>query len=294
MSTDSPTPTASEIKESDYKIISEFYGRDLGGYRFFIWKHFADIDNQQAPIKNVLRYPDNVTPQGIIISSLYSFGYNQQHRTINLIGDLGIEDSVKSPNLVKHLILSASLKPSDCVLCFSDNRKIRVYKKIFDKWTDCTNIIIPFYDTIIQPQTRAVKFCEIPIDNLDSLLFINNLGRIKDAHYFTYLLKNPRYQRFHTLQHGEFYCVLGITADYAEIVELSNTTDEIFAWAIQVSQHFHRYCKILLPQQRFSLLTQTATAIIEQKEFNLLLSMRPGKSFDIDPEHTWVSRLDRR
>ncbi|KNC15566.1 hypothetical protein AC790_04320 [Pantoea sp. RIT-PI-b] len=284
----------SHLFETDYEIISHFYGRDLGGKDFFIWKHLIDIDRFKKPTKRTFRHQDNLVTQGIIVSTLYSFSYNNQYRTANIIGDLGIDDTVKSPKLLKDLLLAGHQQNTDMVICYSDDRKIAIYKKIFDKYTLTSNYIIPFIDTLLQPNNLSTHFDEINPEELGKVFFSNNLGRLKDQDYFAYLQKNPLYRRFYFLQHDDFYCVLGLTDDYVEILELSHTSNEIFQWAIQASRAFHCYCKVLLPKSRFTQLTVHIPHLINLKPLNLLLSFHHGKELDINPDHIWISRLERR
>lgn len=286
--------SASQITEDDYALIREFYGRDLGGKEYFIWKHFIDNDERFSPVKKVFHYPARQTSLGMIISTRYQFTFNQHLLTTNLLGDLGINETVKSPGLVKKLLLAGYQNQNGLVLCFSDNRKIAIYKKIFDKYTASTNFIVPFIDALLQPALLPVAYREVCSEALVKATFTNILSRTKDRCYFRYLLKNPLYHRFHFLQHNDFYCVLGITAEYAEILELSHTCDAIFQWAIQASRTFHVYCKVLLPEKRFIHLTSCVTSVISKKEVNLLTSLPLQTDFSFDPQHIWISRLERR
>lgn len=284
----------SRVFDTDYDAISQFYGRDLGGKDFFTWKHFKDTDHLSPPIKRAYRHQSDHVTHGIIISTIYSFTYNLQHRTANIIGDLGIDDEIKSSSLIKNLLLAGHQQKTDIVICYSDDRKIAIYKKIFDKYTATTNHITPYADTLLQPEKCPAIFEEISAEKISEVSFYNNLGRKKDINYFYYLQQHPLYQRFHFIKYKDFYCVLGLTRDYAEILELSHTCDEIFFWAIHASQYFHIRCKVLLPKSRFEKLTAKTAKIINKKDFNLLLSFNKGKELDFDPAHTWISRLERR
>jgi hypothetical protein len=82
--------------------------------------------------------------------------------------------------------------------------------------------------------------------------------------------------------------------EYAEIVELSSTSNEIYHWAIAATLNFHARCKILLPQARLEQLIKKSSKLISHKDLNLLISSHPNQALDFDPDHLWISRLERR
>lgn len=284
----------SRVCETDYDTISQFYGRNLGGKEFFFWKHFKDTDHLNLPVKRAYRRKSEHVTQGIIISTLYHYTYNHQEITANIIGDLGIDDTVKSTSLIKNLLLAGHQQNTDIVICYSDDRKIAIYKKIFDKYTATTNHIASYVDTLLLSQRSSAIFEEISAEKISEASFHNNLGRNKDINYFYYLQQHPLYERFYFIKYKDFYCAFGLTSDYVEILELSHTCDEIFLWAIHASHYFHVRCKVLLPKSRFEKLTDKTSKILNQKNFNLLLSFSKGKELNFDPAHTWISRLERR
>lgn len=282
------------VSEKDYQSVRLFYGRDLGGKAFFDWKHFQDVDCGQVPKKQIYRYQQQQRIKGIVISTCYTFYYNQQQRRAIVIGDLGIEDTLKSTNIVKQLVLSGHQQPSDIIICHSDHRKIAIYKKIFEKCTDTNNLIIPFLDVVIESQATAACYQAVAPQHFAEVSFHNNLGRRKDNHYFNYLQQHPLYTCFHFIRNKDFYCVIGMREEYAEIVELSSTSNEIYHWAIAATLNFHARCKILVPQARLEYLIKKSSKLISQKDLNLLISSYPNQALDFDPDHLWISRLERR
>lgn len=283
---------SSRIACSDYYLLRNFYGRDLGGERYFEWKHRKDtaLNNK----KRVIYCEDNGEKIGIIFTTQYQFSSNHGSLTVNLIGDLGVNDSIKSPSLVKNLLLSAHCFESDASLCFSDDRKIAIYDAIFKRNLNTINQNIAYEDVTIKTFSTDQAYTTCPLDKVDFQNFRNHLGRSKDKNYLSYLEKHPCYRDVLAIQNTQFTAILGVTDDFVEVLDISGTSNEHFLWAIRASNAFHEVCKILLPRSRTALLCHATGELLETKPLNLMVSWYTEAKYTFDTDNTWICRLDRR
>lgn len=283
------------IKNNDYWLLCRFYQRNLGGESYFTWKHIEDIyDNKINPIKKVFHYKEDGKVLGIIISTQYNYLHNEKKLTVNVIGDLGVANEAESMLAVKKLLISSHCQNVDASICFSDDRKIKIYDTIFKRHIKTKNQIIPFNEVIIKTLPTKKNFTLTSLSKIEFNLFNNYLGRVKDHLYVMYLKKHPGYQDIFVIERGHLIVILGLTDEYVEILDISGTTSEHFRWAISASYHFHSNCKVLLPHLRAPSIYNEAGEIIENKKQNMMISWYSTPSVLFDDNHTWVCRVDRR
>lgn len=283
---------SSDIQISDYDLLRKFYGRDLGGEQYFNWKHREDTPLNGN--KRVIRSDVYGEKIGLIFSTQYHFSYNHNPLTINLIGDLGVDDRIKSSVLVKRLLLSAHCFKADASLCFSDDRKIAIYSTIFQRNLNTSNQIIAYDDTVIKTRCTNEEFTLCSLDNIDFNKFKNNFGRIKDGSYISYLKKHPCYHDIFAIQHNNQFAIFGKKTDFIELLDISDTSDSHFYWAIRASSYFHSCCKILLPRSLSLAICHETGVLQEKKPLNLMVSWYASASQRLDTDNTWICRLDRR
>lgn len=282
----------SHIEYSDYYLLRNFYGRDLGGESYFDWKHRKDspLDNK----KRVTYCESDGEKIGLIFTTQYHFSSNQGSLKVNLIGDLGVNDSIKSPALVKNLLLSAHCFESDASLCFSDDRKISIYNAIFKRHLNTINQVVSYDEVEIKTIPAVKMFTTLPLNKINFICFNNYLGRRKDSSYLEYLQKHPCYLDVLAIQNNDFTAILGITEDFVEVLDISGTSNAHFIWAIRSSHYFHARCKILLPRTRRAEICHAAGELLVTKPLNLMVSWYTAPKFVFDADNTWICRLDRR
>lgn len=112
--------------------MQDLYGRDLGGERFLHWKHLLDPHCDAPREKTGIFYKDRERYLGMFVSSFYPFKINGVNVNVNMLGDLGIHRQVKSSTVLKDFFLQARRSDVAADICFSDDRKIRVYEKYLE------------------------------------------------------------------------------------------------------------------------------------------------------------------
>lgn len=283
---------SSHIECSDYYLLRNFYGRDLGGKKYFEWKHREDVPLDNKKRVTYCEYKGEKI--GLIFTTQYHFSSGHGPITINMIGDLGVNDSIKSPGLVKNLLLYAHCFKSDASLCFSDDRKIAIYSAIFRRNLNTINQVISYEEVLIKTQETGKAPAVCTLNEVDFTCFSNHLGRNKDDSYLAYMETHPAYLDILAIKYESFTAILGVTADFVEVLDISGTSDEHFIWAIRASHSFHANCKILLPRSRVSVLCNAVGELLEIKPLNLMVSWYAEPKCVFDQDNTWICRLDRR
>ncbi|MEX5716190.1 hypothetical protein IC615_22015 [Serratia ureilytica] len=163
----------------------------------------------------------------MFVSSFYPFKINELSFNVNMLGDLGIHRQVKSSTVLKDFFLQARRSDVAADICFSDDRKIRVYEKIFRKYLTTNTQIYPFVELTLKPDKfMAFRFTEGGQARQAS--FINNLGREKDHRAFEYIEKHPLYHKIHYINKGNLYAVIGCSSECAELLDISILPGSVF------------------------------------------------------------------
>lgn len=284
----------SDIKEEHYKLLADFYGRDLGGEAFFKWKHFLDPNYQKERNRKGIYYKSLSSCLGIFMSKVYEYQFNERHFVINLMGDLGISKSVKSSRVLIDFFQHAHLDGVDLEICYSDDRKIKTYKKIFEKYFTDSTQVIPFVELVLtSSHIESYQFFD-PYD-ISTYSLSNNLGREKNRQAIEYTKLHPLYDDIHYVEKDGMYAIVGVNDECAEILDMSGTSDRHFEWSINVAMNFHSRCKILTPKPRISKVIEiTKSDVKSEKPINMLIGFHNTTIPTFDPENTWVCRIDRR
>ncbi|BEM58678.1 hypothetical protein SME22J_25390 [Serratia marcescens] len=281
------------VSHNHFKLLQELYGRDLGGERFLHWKHLLDPHCGAPMEKTGIFYKDQERYLGMFVSSFYPFKINELSFNVNMLGDLGIHRQVKSSTVLKDFFLQARRSNVAADICFSDDRKIRVYEKIFRKYLTTNTQIYPFVELTLKPDKfMAFRFTEGGQARQAS--FINNLGREKDHRAFEYIEKHPLYHKIHYINKGNLYAVIGCSSECAELLDISNPSRECFSWAIGVCRHLHSRCKVMIPIGFYQSICAQAAEVIAEKRINMLIGYYSEKISELMPKEVWVCRMDRR
>ncbi len=281
------------VSKNHFKLLQDLYGRDLGGERFLHWKHLLDPHCGAPREKTGIFYKDRERYLGMFVSSFYPFKINGVDVNVNMLGDLGIHRQVKSATVLKDFFLQARRSDVAADICFSDDRKIRVYEKIFRKYLTTNTQIYPYVELTLKPDKfMAFRFAESGLAQQAS--FINNLGREKDRRAFEYIEKHPLYHKIHYINKGSHYAVIGCSHECAELLDISNPSRECFSWAIGVCRHLHSRCKVMIPLAFYKSVCAQAAEVISEKRINMLIGYYSQKISDLMPKEVWVCRMDRR
>jgi hypothetical protein len=279
------------IRDEHYDLLTNIYGRDLGGKDFFKWKHYSDPYSKNSNNHSGIFYKGTAGERGVFLPKKFDFQFNGQKFKLNLMGDLGISKCSKSSKLVIDFFKHAHADDVDIELCFSDDRKILVYQKIFNKYFTKQTEIKKFIEVTYQPDEN-VQYQEICIKKLIDVPFTNNLGRTKDHKYLNYLKLHPLYETFHFVNRDDFYSVIAINNDVAEIMDISHHSIDCLRWAAGVASSFSKECRILLPEEKFDAVVEGAIMINSIKKIHMLLAYYNSELYPLGD--IWISRLDRR
>ena len=228
------------------------------------------------------------------MSKIYEYQFNDNHYLINLLGVLGIAKSVKSSRVIIDFFQYAHLDGVDLEICYSDERKIKTYKKIFEKYFTDSTQVISFLEIMIESRNiESYQFIE-PYKITDFFIS-NNLGREKNRQAIEYTKLHPLYNEVHYVTKEDMYAIIGINDECAEVLDISGTSDRHFEWSINAAMNFHARCKILIPKSRVAdLVHLTKGQVHSEKSINMLIGFYNENIPHFDPENTWVCRIDRR
>ncbi|MFL9902603.1 hypothetical protein PQR71_31450 [Paraburkholderia fungorum] len=279
------------MQETDYDLLTHFFERDLGGRQYFNWKNFHDPlacgpFNHQA-----VCFEENEKCLGIMYSRNYEFRINNREIIVNLLGDLGVDKCCKSRNVIINLFRHAHNNKADLVMCFSDARKILAYQKIFNKYFTPITQIIGYTEVTCRPlpieSGKLIESRDIP----DSI-WKNQLGRKRDQRTSDYLAAHPLYQKIHYLHDEDKYLTIGITEEYAEVIDISDTTESHFKWSLGVAALFRKNCRILLHEKYVPGIIENIPVLLEKPVYMLIGYLNDVPILDQD--RVWIGRLDRR
>ncbi|CAE6787613.1 hypothetical protein R69927_05450 [Paraburkholderia domus] len=279
------------MQEMDYDLLTHFFERDLGGKHYFNWKNFHDPLGCEPSNHQAICFEENEECLGIMYSRNYEFRINNRELAVNLLGDLGVDKRCKSRNVIINLFRHAYNNKSDLVMCFSDARKILTYEKIFHKYFTPRTQIIDYTEVTCQPQPVESRTLT-ELHHIPDYVWRNHLGRKRDQRTSNYLGSHPLYQKIHYLRDEEKYLTVGITEEYAEVIDISDTTASHFTWGLGVAALFRKNCRVLLHSKHAPRIIENMPVLLEKPVYMLV-----GYLTDLpilDRDRVWIGRIDRR
>ncbi|WP_387692766.1 hypothetical protein [Photorhabdus sp. RM71S] len=143
-----------DITEENYILINNFYKRDIGSLGYFIWKNMKEMEYNLSSEIKAFFYKINDICLSILITRKCEFTLKHRRVSINMLSDFGIDESVKSPTLIIESAKQTHSNDVDATVCYSDERKIKCYSKIFEKYI-CSRVnVFDFTEIVVEGCTK--------------------------------------------------------------------------------------------------------------------------------------------
>lgn len=282
-----------DVTEDNYILINDFYKRDIGSLDYFIWKNLKEKKyNLSSEIKACL-YKINDIYLSIVITRKCEFNLKHRRVSVNILSDFGVNDSVKSRTLIIESVRQTHRNDIDATICYSDERKIKCYSKIFKKYI-CSRVdVFDFTEIEVEGDTNIdVELNDL--NEIDSINRINFFGRKVNNNWIAYAKQCPRYRDIKLLTVGEEVAILGFDDTTVEVIGLSNTAPYAVLAIIDSCLAIRGKCRIILPNPIYSELQSRLGKYSIINRFSMMIAWHTEEDFNLCHENIFISRIDKR
>ncbi|OCQ52143.1 hypothetical protein Ppb6_02650 [Photorhabdus australis subsp. thailandensis] len=282
-----------DITEDNYILINDFYKRDVGSLDYFIWKNLKEKKfNLSSEIKACL-YKINDIYLSIVITRKCEFSLKHRRVSVNILSDFGVNESVKSRTLVIESVRQTHRDDIDATVCYSDERKIKCYSKIFEKYI-CSKVnVFDFTEIVVEGDTKIdVELNDF--NEIDSINRINFFGREVNNNWISYSKQCPYYSDIKLLTIGKELAILGFDDITVEVIGLSNTAPHTIMSIIDSCLAVRKKCRIILPNPIYSELQDGLSKHSIINKFSMMIAWHTEEDFNLRHEDIFISRIDKR
>ncbi|MCW7548835.1 hypothetical protein OO184_13055 [Photorhabdus sp. APURE] len=282
-----------DITEENYILINNFYKRDIGSLDYFIWKNMKEKKyNLSSEIKAFL-YKRNDIYLSIVITRKCEFSLKHRRVSINMLSDFGIDKSVKSRNLIIESVKQTHRNDVDATVCYSDERKIKCYARIFEKYICSRADIFDFTEIVVEGCTK-IDVDLSDFNEVDNINKVNFFGREVNNDWIAYSQQCPRYRDIKLLTVGKELAILGFDDATVEVIGLSNTTPGTIISVIDSCLAIRQKCRIILPNPIYSELQSRLNKHSVINKFSMMIAWHTEEDFNLCHENIFISRIDKR
>ncbi|WP_434526774.1 hypothetical protein [Photorhabdus asymbiotica] len=282
-----------DITEENYILINNFYKRDVGSFDYFIWKNMEEKKyNLSSEIKAFL-YKRNDIYLSIVITRKCEFSLKYRRVSINMLSDFGIDESVKSRTLIIESAKQTHRNDVDATVCYSDERKIKCYAKIFEKYI-CSRVNVFDFTEILVEGTTKIDVDLSDFNEIDNINRINFFGREVNNNWIAYSKQCPRYGDIKLLTVGKELAILGFDDITVEVIGLSNIAPHTIMSIIDSCLAIRKKCRIILPNPIYSELQDGLSKHSIMNKFSMMVAWHTEEDFNLRHEDIFISRIDKR
>ncbi|MCC8464409.1 hypothetical protein [Photorhabdus bodei] len=282
-----------DITEENYILINNFYKRDIGSLDYFIWKNMKEKKYHLSSEIKAFFYKRNDICLSILITRKCEFTLKHRRISINMLSDFGIDESVKSPTLIIESAKQTHSNDVDATVCYSDERKIKCYSKIFEKYI-CSRVNVFDFTEVVVEECTKVNVDLRDFNEIDNINKINFFGREVNNNWIAYSKQCPHYSDIKLLTVGKELAILGFDDTTVEVIGLSNTAPGTIISVIDSCLAIRTKCRIILPNPIYSELQSRLSKHSIINKLSMMIAWHTEENFNLRHEDIFISRIDKR
>ncbi|NHB87891.1 hypothetical protein [Photorhabdus tasmaniensis] len=282
-----------DITKENYILLNNFYKRDIGSLDYFIWRNLKEKKYNLSSEIKAFSFKINDTYLSIVMARKCEFCLKNRLISINMLSDFGIDECVKSRTLIIESAKQTHRNDVDATVCYSDERKIKCYSKIFEKYI-CNRVnVFDFIEIVVEGCTR-IDVDLSDFNEIDNINKINFFGREVNNDWIAYSKQCPYYRDIKLLTVGKELAILGFDDITVEVIGLSSTAPRTIISVIDSCLAIREKCRIILPNPIYSELQSRLSKHSIINKFSMMIAWHTEDDFNLCHENIFISRIDKR
>ncbi|EQC01940.1 hypothetical protein [Photorhabdus temperata] len=282
-----------DITEDNYILLNNFYKRDIGSLDYFIWKNLKEKKYNLSNEIKALSFKRDDTCLSIVIARKCEFNLEHRQVSINMLSDFGVNESVKSRTLIIESARQTHRNDIDATVCYSDERKVKCYSKIFEKYI-CSKVNVFGFTEIVVEGATKIDVDLNDFNEIDNINKINFFGRKVNNNWIAYAKQCPLYSDIKLLTVGEEVAILGFDDITVEVIGLSGTAPHTIMSIVDSCLAIRGKCRITLPNPIYSELQSRLSKHSIINKFSMMIAWHTEEDFNLCHENIFISRIDKR
>ncbi|ETS31417.1 hypothetical protein BB987_13855 [Photorhabdus temperata] len=282
-----------DVTEDNYILLNNLYKRNIGSLDYFIWKNIKEKKYNISSEIKAFSLKRNDTYLSIVIARKCEFSLKHRQVSINMLSDFGIDECVKSRTLIIESAKQTHRNDVDATVCYSDERKIKCYSKIFEKYI-CDRVnVFDFTEIIVEGATK-IDVDLSDFNEIDNISKINFFGREVNRDWIAYSKQCPCYKYIKLLTVGKELAILGFDDTTVEVIGLSNTSPRTIISIINACFAIRTKCRIILPNPIYSELQSRLSKHNIINKFSMMIAWHTEEDFNLCHEDIFINKIDKR